>query len=234
MDEYNVVDETTAEDGAPFRVVLELDQDSADLNPRDNDDFLTGVIVALDTPDRMSWRPREDADDQANSATIVDAIQDHAFPVISRWLRIFHGATVVLPLYEGTDGLSTGEADDTAGPDEYRGVTFDTPATRKAIGQASPDEMARMLTSDVDTWSEWARGEVYGWVIQRGEIDEDGETVWDESGDDSCWGFIGEWHARESARVALDDFIRAYDRENPGNDEDDELQLTELAAVSTL
>lgn len=231
--EYSdAIDETTTDDGTTFRVVIEVDPESADLDPRHSDDFLTGVIVAH-TSDSRYWRPQEDTD-TVTADTIIAAIQDHSFPVVSRWLRIFHGASVVLPLYELLHGITTGDPTDTAPADGYSGVTFDTPTTRKVIGQATPDEMARMLTSDVDTWTEWARGDVYGWIIQRGNRDSEYGEIHEWEDEDSCWGFIGEDHARESARVALDDFTRAYDTDHPGNDEDDELQLAELASIRTL
>lgn len=238
MREYDTVDETTADDGTPFRVVIEYDQDSYDLNPREND-CPAGRIVAMSDDSRISV-PQEDGDDpysRANATSIIDAIQDHSFPVVSRWLRIFHGATVVLPLYEGTDGLSAGRPDDTAEADEYRGVTFDTPITRKNAGPMVREDMEVALAIDVDIWATWGRGEVFGWIVQRGEIDaETGETVWDEdSNEESVWGYIGEEDARLMGQAGLADFMSQYDTDHPGtSDETDDLRRTELAAFSAV
>lgn len=230
MRDFAEVDTVTADDGTLFRVVIEYDQETYDLNPRDND-CPVGRIVAISDDSRISV-PQEDGDDpysRANAASIVDAIQDHSFPVVSRWLRIFHGATTVLPLYGYLDGLHAGSPDATDPADGYSGVTFDTPATRKATG-VLPDDTAHALAQDVDTYATWARGDVWGYIVQRGEVDDEtGETVWDEFGEDSCWGHIGEDWAREAARVGLDDFIRAYDTDHPDlTGEDDALRTAEL------
>jgi len=230
MSAYDVVEEVTAEDGTPFRVVIEYDHDSYDLNPRDND-CPAGRIVAISEDHRITV-PQEDGEDRysrANAPSIVDAIQDHSFPVVSRWLRVFHGVTTVLPLYGMLDGLHTGEPWATDPADGYSGVTFDTPATRKTTG-VLPEDMPHALATDVDEYATWARGEVFGWIIQRGEVDEYGEVDWDEdSNEESVWGHIGEDYAREAARIGLDDFIRAYDTDHPDlSEEVDDLRRTEL------
>jgi hypothetical protein len=236
MRTYDVVEEVTAEDGTPFRVVIEYDQDTYDLNPRDND-CPAGRIVAISRDSRNSVAPQEDSDDRysrANAASIVDAIQDHDFQTVARWLRIFHGATTVLPLWDvsttyGAMELSAGNVTDNPRADRYAGVTFDTPATRKTTG-VLPEDMPHALATDVDEYATWARGEVFGWIIQRGELDKDGDVDWEEDlNEDAVWGHIGEDYAREAARIGLDDFIRAYDTDHPDlTGEVDDLRRTEL------
>lgn len=81
---------------------------------------------------------------------------------------------------------------------------------RKALGKsrlmASDVETVKdILRSEVDVYSAWANGEVYGWEV----LDPQGEQV------DSCWGYIGDseyafneaiesaaWHAGVTSKEA--------------------------------
>lgn len=60
-----------------------------------------------------------------------------------------------------------------------------------------------MAKSDLETYTQWANGEVYGYTIvnQYGEEVEDG----------SCWGIYGSEYALEEAKMAVDSDIK-YDR----------------------
>lgn len=51
----------------------------------------------------------------------------------------------------------------------------------------------RVLKGEVETFDQYLRGDVYGYVIE----DKDGDTV------DSCWGFYGMDHAEEEALAAF-------------------------------
>lgn len=66
---------------------------------------------------------------------------------------------------------------------EY-GVKRITPAIRAKV--------LDVLRAEVETYSQWANGEVYGFRV----LDSDGEEL------DSCWGFIGMEHVQEAAREA--------------------------------
>lgn len=67
---------------------------------------------------------------------------------------------------------------------EY-GVKRITPATRAKV--------LDVLKAEVETYSQWANGETYGFKIYD---QEDGDEL------DSCWGFIGLDHVTESAKEA--------------------------------
>lgn len=237
---YDIVDETTAADGTPFRVILEIDEDPMD--PREHGDAFLAVIH---TAQGSGWDagPRE-----AKVPGLDYAMEHYSFQAAARWLRMFHGATVVLPLsWTGSRyqpmGLHTGYVDDTDGPGDYAGVVFDTPETRTLIEPVEHVTEAA-LTEEVDEWSKYARGEVFGYVVQRGELDEDGDVL--ESSyadtdelDDSLWGLVGEEYAQQEARNALANAVDAYnmdiaqDAERTAEDEEEvtSLRRTEVGMV---
>ena len=234
-DYAHVVAETTATDGTPFRVILEPDIDRTDLNPRD-DYSNAGVIHVLD-------QRRYDVPQESDVPGIDAAIEEHDFRAVARWLRIFHGATAVLPLYSSYSGnewnIAAGDLDDAPEAGDYIGVTYDTAQTRKDTGFVSPVQMAAAMAADVQTYRSWAEGDVWGHIVQRADLDADGEiTGWDAADDmgSSCWGFIGQQWAEEAAQEALDSVVADYDeqvaerRQQEADDEEeiDSLRLAEL------
>lgn len=62
-----------------------------------------------------------------------------------------------------------------------------------SIQGMTEDQVKDRLRAEVATFSQWANGEVYGYVVQ----DEDEEEI------DSCWGFIGlDWAIQEAKEAA--------------------------------
>lgn len=197
-------DDVLAERGTDhgvYRVRIVLD--AAGLDPRGECDL--GVIVTARQRDH-DW-PREDGD-TVSAATVECAIDEHEYRVVARWLRLFHGATVVLPLYRGTDGPSIGGTEDTPRRGDYIGVMFDQPSTRECRG-TPPDLMVTGLTDELAGYASWAAGEVYGWIVERSS--DDGAT-WEHV--ESLWGHIGRNWAEASAREGLDDVIEASNTEH--------------------
>lgn len=81
------------------------------------------------------------------------------------------------------------------------GIIF---ATRELLDETqgkgetpSNDDLAEWLKGEVEEYSRWANGEVYGYVIK------------DVNGDDveSCWGFIGDEYVTEAAKEAVPDAV---------------------------
>lgn len=239
----HVIAESTATDGTPFRVILEPDIDRTDLDPR-KDYSNAGVMYVIDQRDYIV--PQE-----GDVPGIDAAIIDHDFRVVARWLRVVHGATVVLPLYSsyGRDfNVSAGEAGDTPEAGNYIGVTFDTPQTRRdTIGERinpTPESvqqdratMARTLAADIEMYRQWADGDAWGYRVQTGLVDDEDalDAGWLDT-NDSCWGFIGQQWAEEAAEEALDSVVAAYNVEVAKRaadaaaleDEIDDLRRTEL------
>lgn len=187
--------------GVTYRVYLEQDPDCE--SPREFD-AVAGRIVAYSR--EYVW-PQENGD-QVSAVEITSVMGDRSFHVIARWLRAFHGASTVLPLYSRGDGRPVaGDETDTPDAGNYVGVTFDQPSTRRVTG-VLPAHMAIALSVDVNEYSDWAVGETYGWVIERTETDDSDSamltgTGWEQV--DACWGLIGDEYARMDALRALGD-----------------------------
>jgi hypothetical protein len=201
--EVNVLD-TREVDGIEHRVYLVQDSDCE--SPRETDTS-AGRIVA--PSDRYEW-PMEDGD-TVTAYRVAQAIAEHHFHVVARWLRAFHGAQTVLPLYsDGPEGRpDAGHEDYTPECGNFIGVTFDQPSTRKVTG-IGPDHMPVALQVDVSEFSEWATGECYGYVIEKAadEPHPDCHAVhdcdqWEQV--DSLWGMVGHEYARDEAIRALND-----------------------------
>lgn len=190
-------------DGIEHRVYLAHDDDCE--SPREWGDCFVGRIVCLTSRDYV--RPAEDGD-VVSAHYVQCAIEDHDFRVVARWLRLFYGASTVLPLYSGfEDRPSAGNVDDSPDAGDYIGVTFDQASTRRVTG-VEPADMPAALTGEVADFSEWARGETYGYVIERraDEPHPDCHAVhdaeqWEQT--DSLWGMVGHEWARTSAIEAL-------------------------------
>lgn len=119
-----------------------------------------------------------------------------------RWLRIYLGATVVLPLrlYDHS-GLSMSVGSDAhpmdpGGWDSGQvGWIFDTAETRAETG-VPLDRVEEALRAEVDEYDDWLRGNVFGYVIETAN----GEHY------DSCWGFVGDPdYALSEAKAAIGD-----------------------------
>lgn len=188
--------DTREVDGVEHRVYLVQD-DGCD-SPRGYDSN-AGVMVTVGGPRNpyYAW-PAEDG--EVAASYVQCAVDDHAFRVVARWLRMFYGATVVLPLYSsGQEGRpAAGDVTDAPEAGDYIGITFDQPSTRRITG-IELDDMPVALATDVDEYASWAVGDCFGYVIERAT--ESGE--WEETA--SLWGLVGADYARGEARRALGD-----------------------------
>ena len=137
---------------------------------------------------------------------VTAAMHEHTGEVVARWLRIYHGATVVLPLalYDhGGISMSVGYG---GGWDSgLVGLIFDTPERREAWG---PHETSveDILRGEVATYDQHLTGDVWGYVVERRETwtNATGDTMhtWEQV--DSCWGFYGSDDAKGEAQGAYD------------------------------
>jgi hypothetical protein len=117
---------------------------------------------------------------------------------VEEWLRLVRGARAVVPLgllVHSGETLYVGKGPhwcDAGGWDSgHIGYAFDTPEARKRIGVEDWDEdrLRARITTEIETYDEYMKGECYGYVI----TDADGEEVGD------CWGYVGEKWCREAA-----------------------------------
>lgn len=154
--------------------------------------------------------PAEDDD-------VVRALEHHSPTVVARWLRIFRGATVVLPVWGYDHGQLRLRAGDRTYPFDCRwdsglaGLVFDTPETREETG-CPPELIDEALREEVATYDRWGNGEFVGFVIERlddpdGEADPDDDAAtWTETEDGALWGIEDEPYARTEARTVVESY----------------------------
>jgi hypothetical protein len=180
----------TSDDGR-YRVRLMPDPEPS--NPRTEFDQLTHVIT-LPTHQYIDvdrdGGPLEDG---------WERIMGHpdAVEIFTRWARIFHGA--VVEYHAPHDGA-------------------------EALWYLMPDGIAQVpdpvaaIRGEIDEYMAWARGEVYGYVIEKAvtwqPVDPgddvtlpDEHTSWVEVNDGSCWGLIGYDYAETEAREQFAAFL---------------------------
>lgn len=133
--------------------------------------------------------------------------------MFARYLRVYHGATVVLPVglidHSGLSMYVGGGAhlSDPGGWDSGTiGFTWDTPADRAEIGPtATPERMRESLVAEVETYDQWLRGDIYGYVIERVVRCDHGaehrETL------ESLWGMFGQDYAEAEALAVWERYV---------------------------
>jgi hypothetical protein len=173
--------------GIPVRIRQEMDAEFA--NPREHTNVGTFV----------HWHRRYNLGDEQISGQLDEAMARGGLRTLTRYLTLFEGATVVIPVglidHSGLSVYAGGGAhwSDSAGWDSGTvGVIFDTPESREDTG-VPLDKVEEALRSEITEYDKWLRGEVY----------------WYEVGDDSlvsdsCGGYIGLEYAKEAANEAAD------------------------------
>lgn len=76
-----------------------------------------------------------------------------------------------------------------------------TPEARKEFGWADDREVTEAeMESQVDLYTAWAWGDVYGYVVEEAvrlpDADADDDPEWEEISDGSCWGYYGADHTK--------------------------------------
>ena len=71
---------------------------------------------------------------------------------------------------------------------------------KKVCTAAVKEKAMKCLRGEVDTFDQYLRGEVYGYIVERAVIDEDGDKDWERL--DSCWGHYGLDYCIEQGRAA--------------------------------
>lgn len=122
------------------------------------------------------------------------------FATLRRYLRRYAGATCVLPLYLYEHSGMTIRTRPFGDPWDSGcvGFTYDTPETRAETGVAL-DHVAEALTADVETYDQFLRGDVYGYMIES----LGGEHI------DSCFGMYGLDYCRAEALTIVKGLPRA-------------------------
>ena len=183
------------------RVRLVIDESGFDYaDPRQDDNL--GVMAARGN------RNYDLGDDTSLTREVHEALlRTRRLDVVERWLRIFHGATVVLPLglidHSGISmyvGAGAHVMDPGGWDSGLVGLIFDTAESRELIG-TPPEHVESVLRDEVAEYDRYLRGEVYGAVYERLHTwtRDDGVTRQTWEAEDSVWGMLGYEHAESSA-----------------------------------
>lgn len=139
----------------------------------------------------VHWHRRSNVGDERISVedTGVESLDE-----LVDYFKRERGATVVLPVYLYEHSGQTVNTTGFSCPWDSGqvGFIFDTPKGREDCG-TPPELIEEVLRGEVETYDQWLRGDVYGYVVER-----DGEHV------DSCWGFFGLDYAKEEANASAD------------------------------
>ena len=186
------------------RVRLVADYDGTYADPRDADNL--GVMAA------HGHRNYNLGDNTDLTQEVHEALLRVGPRITARWLRIFHGAIVVLPLglidHSGISmyvGAGAHFADPGGWDSGIVGLIFDTPERRAVCwgdDPADPEKIEAALRSEVEVYDQYLRGEVYGAVYEKRYVwtREDGETRREWEQEESVWGILGYDGAPEVAR----------------------------------
>lgn len=198
MDNTIETSKVITNDAGTFRLVVVADPEGTG-NPREEYDPI-GVLVAH----YHGYALPQEGD---QPSTITDKLRetDVGFRVVSRWLRMVHGASVVLPIFSGGGNelrLSPGTVDDNADGAAI-GVIYDTPETRRHMPEdATPEQIAQWLRAEVDQYTVWACGEMTAWEVQRLVGDDGNDEAWEPV--ESVSGYYSTEEAREAGMPELE------------------------------
>lgn len=166
-------------------ITLELHYDTSPDSPRDWD--TVGTIVYTST--------RYFLGDECISHEEMQDISD----------KIDSGELLGLPVYAHIHGgvtLSTGSFSDPWDSGQCGYIYTTKEKARKEFGE-DLDKLFKCLEGEIESYSQFLSGEVYGYVVK----DAEGDTV------DSCWGFYGEeddaWSEGVSAAKHASDVVEA-------------------------
>lgn len=168
---------------------LKIIRDDDPLNPRTDWDHL-GVMMCFHK--RLILGDKEHAGLYTSDFDGWEAMEEELYK---------RGAVVVLPLYlyeHSGITMSVGAFSDPFDSGQVgfiyamREAVLKEYNLKRNITKKTLAAVTERLKSEVETYDQYLRGDVWGYVIE-----DNGEHV------DSCWGFFGEEHAREEGEHAL-------------------------------
>lgn len=179
-------------DGRPATVRIEVDEDQTPANPRKNDTTLAVLVTNefdYTSPDHRNGLPSE-LDEALNRWS--DSVSTWAH-LIKRYASIFHADSILYVggiMRNGYEGALSLDDSPESGA-RYVGIAVVTRDGLKEAGEPIELDAARECAQqEIERYSEWAIGHVYGYVVETvkpgGDIDTDPEVI------DSCWGYVGD------------------------------------------
>lgn len=199
-----------------FRVgafVVELHHDDDPESPREWDNF--GKIWTFDrrynSPDATPARDPRAALESLAADLFPNANTDDMDD--SALMALIERRAVILPVFKYEHGGVAYSCGAFSCPWDSGqvGWTFATRAEilanwgGKILTPARRKKAADLLRAEVETYSQWANGEVYGYVVHTAEDPEDPDSLdHDDDHTDSCWGFYGMEEARAEGRSSAE------------------------------
>jgi hypothetical protein len=178
-----------------YTVEIHYDEDA--YNPLAEFDGQPALVLHAKAEGHFGWTNDEGWADTLNGA--LDRLnerypKDKCLAVIQRWLAVFKGVPVVLPVGAGEHsgtwvylGSGASFADPGGWDSGWVGWLFWTPEKIVELTWAgkppTTEKLEEMLIGSFKEFANWVSGETFGYVI----VDPDGGAV----DDDSCWGFYG-------------------------------------------
>jgi len=177
-------------------LVVRIYPDQTPSDPREDDNLAVMVCA----------HNRYDLGDRKPDYMESEAVQRGGYPLLVRYLRATRGVRHILPLalydHSGiTMYVGSGpHALDARGWDSGMvGFIYIDDATIAAEGTPE-NRVDACLRGEVETYDQFLRGDVYGYVVTRPHCEDDecphAEVL------DSCWGFFGTDYVMEAARDA--------------------------------
>jgi hypothetical protein len=149
----------------------------------------------------------------------VDTINTHWYNQESRWVgmanaylkkryeQVFNDNYVLLPLYmydHGNVSLSTGSFSCPWDSGQVGYVYVSKEDVITEYGDWTAETVAKAtkcLEGEVETYSQYINGDVYGYIIKNEELE--------EIDDGSCWGFYDDEYCEQEAKRVVDHAIEA-------------------------
>lgn len=179
--------------GVPVRIIHQ-DDDCSYADPRQNTNVGTFV----------HWHRRYELGDREIDSQENEAMRRGGVKLLSRYLTLARGATIVIPVglldHSGLTIYAGGGPhwSDSAGWDSGTvGVIYDTPESREETG-VPLDKIEEALRSEIEEYDKYLRGEIYGFVVGDDDLE------------DSCGGHLGLEYAKEAANEAADMIADAW------------------------
>lgn len=82
----------------------------------------------------------------------------------------------------------------------------------KRITKARRAQAEKCIRSEVETYDTFLTGQVYGYIVERPELDDDGEETGEAEELDSCWGMFGMDYCIQEAKSVADHYADEADR----------------------
>lgn len=232
MGNHLTIDTQDIPDGRTYEYRARLEWEESGMVDSPRDDECNGARLVLSH--RNYNLPNED-----DTGQLAEAAERGGYRLAARYLSVVHDA-VVVPVWGYDHGTLTFRAGTRIGAyaDQWdSGLAGLAYCTREWArdnltvpeGQTLDDVIASMIAGEVQRYSDWGSGDVFGYIAERrvivDEDDRDDDDDWEHI--DSCWGFIG-----DDREYAMGEAVAACESQRAEDDADeteiDDMRMAEV------